>query len=220
MKVFNRIKEYVRRNPHCWLALYLPAYLLMFFAVERLVPEDADYWLSYLPIDDSIPFLEGFVIPYCCWFPLVIGTGLYLMFTDADGFRKYVYFIMIGFTGTLVFCMLSPNGQALRPTVFPRDNILTRLVGLLYAADTPTNVFPSMHVIGAVAASIACFYSEKLKKLRFPVLALSVLITASTVFIKQHSILDVFGGLAVCIPLYFLIYHKPERRTRNETAQA
>ena len=44
-------------------ALILPAYLWYFFFVERAVPLTG-YWPSYLPIDDQIPFLEGFIVFY------------------------------------------------------------------------------------------------------------------------------------------------------------
>ena len=33
-----------------------------------------------------------------------------------------------------------------------------------------------------------------------------LLICASTVFIKQHSILDTLAGLALCLPIYWVIY--------------
>ena len=77
-------------------------------------------------------------------------------------------------------------------------------------ADTNTNVLPSMHVIGCAALTLACFDSEPLRRrhLQWVMLPLGLVISMSTVFVKQHSILDVFVAIPVCVILYFIIYHR------------
>ena len=86
----------------------------------------------------------------------------------------------------------------------------TWLVQRIYAADTNTNVLPSMHVIGCAALTLACFDSEPLRRrhLQWVMLPLGLVISMSTVFVKQHSILDVFVAIPVCVILYFIIYHR------------
>ena len=44
---------------------------------------------------------------------------------------------------------------------------------------------------------------------RLGFLTMAVLISLSTVFLKQHSVLDVLAGLAVCAAAYPLIYRVP-----------
>ena len=44
-KYFSLVKTYLQNNRHFWLALYVPVFLVLFFTVERLVPEDAAYWV-------------------------------------------------------------------------------------------------------------------------------------------------------------------------------
>ena len=80
------------------------------------------------------------------------------------------------------------------------------MVGLIYSADTNTNVFPSMHVAGALGAAEAFFRTDGLKKYRAVSVITAVLICASTVFIKQHSLLDVFGGIAVWLISHITVY--------------
>jgi membrane-associated phospholipid phosphatase len=66
-----------------------------------------------------------------------------------------------------------------------------------------------MHVIDSVAVNASILNSsllKKYKKLKIFSFLLCVLICASTVFIKQHSILDVFAGLVVSWFLYQAIY--------------
>ena len=215
MKAIKSLRRFLRLNPHAYLALYVPIFMLMFFTVEALVPSDADYWVSYTLLDDYIPFVPAFVLPYCMWYPYLIGTGIFLMLRDRENFLRYMYFIMAGFTSALLFCLLVPNGQDLRPTVFVQDNVFTQLISLIYAADTNTNVFPSMHVIGCAAAVFAAFKSVEMSRLRVPSLILSLFICASTVLIKQHSVLDVIGAAVFVTPLYALIYVLPRLKRRD-----
>lgn len=205
----KRFRKLMKDHPEYWYLLFVPVYLLCFFLVERLVPSDGAYWVSYLPLDDHIPFVEAFAVPYCLWYPLLLFTGLGLIFLDVPEFKRYMWFLILGFGFSLLFCLVFPNGQDLRPLPFERDNLFTRLLGHIYAADTNTNVLPSMHVIGCVAACCGVWRSRsRVRRWRWPVTVLSLLICAATVLVKQHSILDMFAGFAVCIPIWFALYYK------------
>ena len=176
--------------------LWLPLYLLLFLALERM-PMDS-YWATQLPIDARIPFCEWFVIPYCLWYPLLAAVGLYLLFRDRAAFRRYMLFLGTAFLLSALLWFLIPNGQDLRPAVLPRENFLTALVAGLYHIDTNTNVFPSVHVLGSVGAALAVWDCGALKRrqaLRAGAAVLAALICLSTLLIKQHTVLDVAGGL-------------------------
>ena len=220
--MMKRFWNWLKENKHAWLALYLPAYLIGFFWVESYVPADSNYWVSYTPLDDLIPFVEYFVIPYYLWYPFMVVTGLYLLFRDAPAFSRYMLAIAFGFTASIIFFALFPNGQNLRPATFERDNIFTRMMALIYAADTNTNVLPSIHVVGSALVVFALFDAKPLKGRRFIWLKvgsilLAILITLATVFVKQHSVLDIYAGLAACVPIYFLIYNKKMRAWTDKT---
>ena len=122
-----------------------------------------------------------------------------------------MWFIAIAYTTATLFCFLVPNGQDLRPSVMPRDNFLTRLVAGLYAIDTNTNVFPSVHVVGSIGAAWAIWDCRRLRSHRalcWAVAVLAVLICLSTLFIKQHACLDVLGGLVLSLAVGLLVYHR------------
>lgn len=174
-----------------WYILILPMILIVYALAEHLVVDD--YWVSYLPLDDYIPFCEWFSLAYVTWYAFLVVPGLWMLFTDDKGFKRYMLFLGISFLSAMLFCILSPNGQDLRPTSFGRDNLGTRIVAWLYAADTNTNVLPSMHVIGCYGAAATVCRALRGRKpwLRALVVAQALVICASTVLIKQHSILDV-----------------------------
>lgn len=193
-----RLSNPVRRLPWRDLkyAFWLPLYLLLFLALERM--PTGRYWATQLPVDALIPFCEWFVIPYCLWYPLLVAVGLYLLLRDRAAFRRYMLFLGATFLLSEVIWLLLPNGQDLRPAVLPRENLLTALVAGLYRIDTNTNVFPSVHVLGAVGAALAvwdCRSLARRKGLRTGAVLLAAAICLSTVFIKQHSVLDAAGGL-------------------------
>ena len=76
-----------------------------------------------------------------------------------------------------------------------------------------------MHVLGSFAAFFA-FTRGKTKHSAVFNASLAVftaLICISTVFVKQHSVLDIYAGLIACIPLYFLIYNKKMRAWTDRT---
>lgn len=66
----------------------------------------------------------------------------------------------------LVIYALIPNGQDLRPSLDGLSGISVDILRLIYAADTNTNVCPSMHVIGCIIVVFAVFKSEYVSKKR------------------------------------------------------
>ena len=199
------IKGLLRRYPHVWWALFLPVYLALFFFMEAVVPTEG-YWATQLPIDHQIPFLEGFVVFYAAWAPVLVAVGLWLLVKDGENFKYYMWTLAITFLTSTIFCLLVPNGQDLRPEVLPRDNIFCALVGLIYSLDTNTNVFPSVHVVGAMAVLFALWHTDTARKWRIPALILGILIILSTLFIRQHAVLDVVASLVLSAVTYAIVY--------------
>lgn len=200
------MKRALHKYKHALWLLYLPVYLIIFNLAENQIT--SQYWVSYTPLDDRIPFIEEFVIPYILWFPAIWSTGIFLLFFDPDAFKRYVWCIIIGYSISLAVFFVFPNGQNLRPGSFRNTSVFTDMVQTFYNYDTNTNVLPSMHVIGASAVTFAVFDSGKLRKpwLCAASIVLTILIDLSTVFIKQHSILDVWAGLAVSVVVYVIVY--------------
>ncbi len=186
-------------------ALWLPFYLLGFLLLEQL--SNRAWCPTQLPLDRLIPFCEWFVIPYCLWYPLLITVGVWLWLRHPAAFRRYMAFLAISFLLSEGIWYLLPSIQNLRPVQLPRNNLLTAVIAGLYQIDTPTNVFPSVHVVGAVGAALAVRDGTGGRSaLGYAAGVLAVLICLSTVFIKQHALADVAGGLVlsllVGVPVY------------------
>lgn len=208
------VKKFIKEHPHMWWGLYLPVYLTMFFIIEHLITDN--YWATQTAIDDYIPFCEWFIFPYDAWAFLLVAIGLYLIVKDGEGFRRYMWTIMITFTTATVFCALVPNGQDLRPAELPRQNICTWILQMTWAADNNANVFPSVHVLGVVAAIAAMWHSPKLKRVwQIAGTVWFVIIAASTLLVKQHAFIDLAAalvwGAVVYVIVYVIIGHKRDK---------
>ena len=118
---------------------------------------------------------------------------------------------MTGMTLFLIISTLWPNGHHLRPAVLPRDNVFSDLVILLWRADTPTNLWPSIHVYNSLGAHFAVVHSSvfsRRKGLRMASLVLAVSIILSTMLLKQHSVFDVVTGLLLGGIMYVVVYRR------------
>lgn len=159
------MKKYIQEHKYVLLVLYLPIYLIWFALVERMVPSTEGCFVSYLPLDDKIPFLPGFILAYVLWYPfLIVPVVVTLLKDDRRAFIRYAAFIIAGFSISLTICMIWPNCQLLRPSVVDTSTLCGWLVNAIYSADTPTNVLPSMHVVGCMAVLAVTFDSKYLKK--------------------------------------------------------
>lgn len=189
--------------------VYLLIYLVWFAYLEQTVTKN--YNVIHMAIDDYIPFCEIFIVPYYLWFLYVAVVFIFVSLTDKAEFHRVCLFMFTGMTVFLVISTLWPNGQHLRPYIMPRDNIFTRMVTGLYRTDTPTNIWPSIHVYNSLAAHIAVMKSARLarcRKLRIASLMLAISIILSTVFLKQHSVFDVLTAFGLGLVMYAVVYKK------------
>lgn len=195
-------------------------YLICFFLLEN---REVPIYVVSCKWDQYIPFCEYFVIPYFYWFVYMAFAMVYfvLLTKDKEESKKFLLNFVAGMTIFLLVSFLYPNGHTLRPELV-RDNLCTKIVGLLHSMDTPTNILPSMHVYVTVACSIALLRQKELHRyrgFRTTVWLSGILIVLSTVFLKQHSVVDVILALLLNLLCYGMIYKKDWRRKKVTAAE-
>lgn len=206
------MKEYIRKNKEILLLAYLPIYLIWFMLAEKFITDD--YYVSYMAFDDKIPFIPVFVLPYVLWYPYILAPIPALYLKDRPAYVRYGIYLITTLSISLFVCCVFPNGQNLRVSD-TGGGFLGSLISALYAADTNTNVLPSMHVVTSLGTAMAYFDSRNLRKFAVPSLILALLICAATVFIKQHSFLDVIWGAVMAAAAGICIYILPRMRKRK-----
>lgn len=206
------------------LIVYGIIYLVWFAYLEKTVTRN--FSIIHMDIDDYIPFSEIFIIPYFLWFLYVSAVVLFLFFKNKEDYARNCIFLFTGMTVFLLISTLWPNGHYLRPFIMPRDNIFTDMVSALYRTDTPTNLWPSIHVYNSIGAHLAIARCKDLadkKGIRIGSLVLCISIVLSTMFLKQHSVFDVITAFVMATAMYVVVYRvdiltfKEQARTKQRS---
>ena len=203
----TRILAFVRKYKHAWLLLYAFIYLPWFCYLEKTVTRN--FHVMHASLDDLIPFNEYFIVPYLLWFLYVGAAIFYFLITSKEDYYKLCIFLFSGMTISLIICTFFRNGTDLRPVIDPDKNIFTALVAYIYRTDTCTNVFPSIHVYKSIGVHIAVARSERLRGHRLIRLGsglLMISICMATVFLKQHSVIDLIGAVILAYVIYGIVY--------------
>lgn len=191
---------------HVKLWLTWAVYFVLFFLTENLIPAERCH-VVHCFLDDVIPFNEYFLIFYGGWYVLVVGSLLYYFFYDVRRFRELDLFIFFTQMAAMACYILWPSRQDLRPETFPRENVFTWILGLIYTFDTNTGVCPSLHVAYSLAIVSVVLKDEHASvPVKAFVTVFSVMVCLSTAFVKQHSVVDIAAALPVVLLGELLIY--------------
>lgn len=173
-------------------AITVLVHFLIFFGTKPLTANAVHHSIP-VPFENSIPFAPEWVTVYTATFIFWL-LGLAVCMTR----ERELCFRM--FTGIYIAELICAVFFVAMPTVIVRPEATggvyyDRLLAQLYAADQPTNLFPSMHCMFAYMV----FRGFMIAKLDKPVIIgsglFAALVCASTVFVKQHFLLDTFAGI-------------------------
>ena len=169
---------------------------------------DGYIMVEFNDVDALIPFCEWFILPYVLWYPFILFTNVLLARNGTK--NEYMYLAILTTVGMLT-CLIAnticPTEIARDPNLLEnlgRSNILTKLTAFIYACDDPPRVvFPSMHVYGSIVLAAALIRSKNVKRyIKLSGTVLAVLICLSTVFVKQHSIIDLVAAVILFTVLH------------------
>ncbi|TVY07016.1 phosphatase PAP2 family protein [Paenibacillus cremeus] len=155
-------------------------------------------------LDRAIPFLKIFILPYMGWYVFLPFAFIYLAVKQ----REIYYETLLQFILGLLACY---TVYFLYQTYVPRPELvgssfLTNIVRMAYSFDEPLNCFPSTHVLTSYLMMKAYLRATSASRsIRVSVTVISLLIIASTQFIKQHVLLDIAGAIAVAEVVIFTL---------------
>ncbi len=208
----NRIKGYAIWIGIVYLAMQHAFYLAGHWLALRL---GFTPFLPKIALDDRIPIVSVFIIPYI-WSYVYWAMGpMAVSKCEKTHFADYM-------AANLVACAAGVLVLAFFPTYMDRvaeglfsipgnPTFFDRLRMFWYSLDgseTAYNLLPSFHCIN----STLCYLGVAGRKeipiwFRVYSAVTTVLIYASTVFVKQHYFLDVVTGTALAMAAYFVCVH-------------
>ena len=195
------MKDFLRRNKYAALFSYFIIYLIWF---QRLEIHAVPVFYTHCSLDDLIPFCSWFLIPYLLWF-LYVGVTLGTVYIKSKPeFCRLCIRLFSGMTICLIIYTIFPSGQLLRPNLSGDQTLLTNLVKYLYRLDSSTNVCPSIHVYNTLCIHYTLCTWDRTKQKHWLKLGSSILmllIIASTVLLKQHSVIDGIAAVGLWIAI-------------------
>ncbi len=212
-KLYSLIKSYGHMS--------LPVLYAIFYVSTFTYLENRPVSYTHIiemKIDRYIPFCEYFIIPYYLWFVYIAATVITFMFLDRKEYYQLCLTLGLGMTVFLFVSYVYPNGLNIRPTTFARDNLFVDLVKFLHKSDTSTNVLPSIHCYNSIVANAAIWKNRILgqnKLIRYGSLIFSTSVLLSTLFLKQHSFMDLLTAILMFIVFYAPIYMLPSLQSKK-----
>lgn len=158
-----------------------------------------------IELDKHIPLISWFVYFYYLTFPLGLITFFVLAYKDKKAFYNLFLTLIISFAISGVIYAFFQT-EFTKPDFTPQT-FTDKLVVWTWGSTNPINCFPSQHTFMALAMIIACVSGKNINKLfRIFTIFIAIMIILSTVLIRQHFLLDIFGSLDIMGIVYGIVY--------------
>lgn len=156
------------------------------------------YFESFL--DKKIPLIPFFILPYLLYFIYIISSIVF--FFQTEHYVKFLQMIIVSSFINYFVWILFPNGSR-RQEVKNKD-FFSRLLIFIRKLDNDSNACPSMHISLTMITSF--FYIMIFPSLSYLFIIITILITVSVLFTKQHYIVDVLGGIISSYLAYLIFF--------------
>lgn len=202
-KVFKLVPRYAVIP----LILCVVANIIAYYGSTIIVEELglARYSVAF-PIDYKIPFIPEWIIIY---FGCYISWAVFYIIICRENKEVCYNFVtaeVISKMIALVVFIAYPTEMVERATFEQSlgNGFLEQLTAFMYSADKPVNLFPSIHCLASWVGFRGLTWCKKVgNPLKVFSFILAILVFLSTLFTKQHYIIDIFGGvLAVEIGIF------------------
>lgn len=192
----QQVLTFIKKRHLIPLGVWFAVYMAFFLYLEVRAPETVH--LIFCGLDERIPFVQAFIYPYLSWFPYICVCSYYAgRYLEDSDYRRAVFLLTAGMNVFLLISYVWPTGLELREgIVYDLERPSGWLIRMVQTVDAPCSVFPSMHVY----VTLVLQYALEMVRDRLPawdlrafrVLAIAIIL--STMFTKQHSVLDVLGA--------------------------
>lgn len=193
----TKLKENKRRLIPRYAVLPLLSVLVMNFVTYYLtscLTAARSHVQMALPLDARVPFVPAFIVVYILAYGQW-GIGYVLIARESEAVGSRILSGEILAKAICLVLFLAVPTTMVRPEVSGRD-AFSWLTRLIYRADAPVNLFPSLHCL----ASWVCLRGAwQLKRIgpwyRWVSLVFTLLVCCSVVLVKQHVLLDIPAGV-------------------------
>jgi membrane-associated phospholipid phosphatase len=201
---FDIPKQLLKQNEQPLLSILMfGVWALGYFAVAQFAEGRQGFTIPMPSWEKQIPFMPNFVWIYLSIYPVFLLPFLYI--------RKKEFFRLFSIAYITLMCVCYviyiyyPTHFTERPPLTV-DSFSTWALSKVYKADNTWNCFPSMHVAMSLLASLTILEVHRIRGLLAILLTLAI--SASTVLIKQHYVLDILASMVLTFLVYFIFFRK------------
>jgi len=210
--IFQKI-EWKKYRP-LLLMLVFPVLGWMYAATNNI--ENQEVYSLATAVDSAIPFVKYFALPYSVWIFYIYVCLFYFFKKDINVYyRSLMTYVISAMLCYLIYSVFQTT--VARPPVVGNDPFAW-LMNYIYNRDEPFNCFPSIHSFSSYMVMRAIWTSSFRNKWNFTLITgMSSLIILSTLFVKQHVIMDVLGAifLVEVVTAFIIIFERKLRVSRE-----
>lgn len=191
-----KMKRFISRffPEYAWIPTLICVALNFFaFYGTRLINKGLTHYSMESAVDGIIPFVPAFIVVYVAAYI----QWIYGFIVIGRESREFCYRFLSAEVISKIVCLvifIAVPTTMVRPEI-KGDGIFSSLTAFIYAADTPDNLFPSVHCLESVFFAVAVCKAKKTgTAAKWINAVLAVLVCASVVLVKQHVIADIAGG--------------------------
>jgi len=188
-----------RPYPVTWPMVVLVSMVPFYLVIARWSRQGPTH-RPELPLDRVLPLLPEWALIYGALYLFLILLPVFLV-QQQDMIRRtvwaYIVVWTVGYAGFLLYPTVAP-----RPDTVAGEGFAAWGLRFLYEADPPYNCFPSIHVAHSFVSALACVRVHR--TVGRVALGCAALVALSTLFTKQHYVVDVVAGTLLAFAAYAL----------------
>lgn len=179
---------------------YAPLLFMLVFPVLGMMyawtnnTDNREVYRLITTVDEAIPFVKAFAVPYSIWIFYIYVCLVYFFKKDINVYyRALITYIVSALICYLIYSVFQTTVP--RPMVYGSDPF-SELMRYIYNRDQPFNCFPSIHCFSSYMVMRLVWTSSFRNKWNVALITgMSSLIILSTLFVKQHVIMDAIAGI-------------------------
>lgn len=189
-KILNEVKKYEYKLDLIWFILF-PIFNIVYIVANNMYKKGFDLTIT---VDKQLPLIPIFVLPYVYWYFFMIIGYFIISIENRKEYMRSLLGLFVGMWISYIIYFVFPT-EIVRP-VITEGGFLNFMIKTIYLSDRPFNCFPSLHVLGTY---FVMRYTKKENDvyIYYYTEIMGFLIILSTLFIKQHFVLDIVISIAM-----------------------
>ena len=194
MVVDSLRRPYPVSLPMVAFVLLVPFYIF----IGESAPDRTPLHVPAIALDGAIPLQPVWALVYGALYLFLILLPFFVVRQPEQIRRTLLAYLMVWLTAYV--CFLAYPTVASRPASVIAPGFIGWGLRFLYSSDPPYNCFPSLHVAHSFLSALTCYRVHR--GIGIAATLCAALVAVSTLYTKQHYVLDVLAGILLACVAY------------------